>query len=147
MIFSFCYIFFLFWPSSFSYVYFVDNLALISTQDGTYENPFSNIMSALSLILIQNYPQNYIIFSPNSIIELSSEIQLKNELFIKSLGVEESNSSYGNIFFLNDSRFFISSTLNIINSRIIIQSRNIESIFILLGGATINFKVNFRFFF
>ena len=132
------------WQCSFSYICFFDNLAL-STQDGTFENPFSNIMSALSLILTQNDPQNYIIFAPHSIIELSGEIQLKNELFIKSLTVEESNSSYGNIFFLNDGRFFISSTLNIINSKIIIQSRNVESIFILLGGATINFKVDFIF--
>ena len=143
--FRFFYIFFLLWQYSFSYVCFIDNLAPISTQDGTFENPFSNIMSALSLILIQNDSQNYIIFSPNSTIELSGEIQLKNELFIKALSVEESKSSYGNIFLLNDSRLFISSTLNIINSRIIIQSRNIESIFILLGGAIINFKVNFRF--
>ena len=145
MIFPCFYIFCLLWPYGLSYIFFVDNGVSISTQDGTFENPFSDIMSALNLIINKNNPQNYIIFSSsNNITELSGEIQVKNELTIKSLNVQESTPSYGRLF-LNDTKFLISSTLNILNLKIIILSQNIESLFILLVGATINFQVVFFF--
>ena len=146
MLFPCFYIFCLLWPFSLSSICFVDNGVSISTQDGTFENPFSDIMSALNLIINQNNPQNFIIFSSsNNITELSGEIQVQNELTIKSLNVEESTPSYGRLIFLNDTRLLISSTLNILNLKIIILSQNIESLFILLVGATINFQVVFFF--
>ena len=146
MLFPCFYIFCLLWPFSLSSICFVDNGVSISTQDGTFENPFSDIMSALNLIINQNNPQNFIIFSSsNNITELSGEIQVQNELTIKSLNVEESTPSYGRLIFLNDTRLLISSTLNILNLRIIILSQNIESLFILLEGSNINFQVEFFF--
>jgi len=133
-------------PQISGYVCFVNNQLNLSSGNGTYENPFSNMTSAILDILNQNDSQNFIIISSNNNInDLSNKIQLKNEVSIETI---DGNNDDATLVFSNNASFCINSTLNLTNLIIRIENQGqIDNLFTLGSGSSINFHVIYHQFF
>lgn len=121
-------------------VFFIDNTMNFSSLEGTYENPFLNISSALSK-LNQLTPQNIILIAPGNILD-----DLETNFIINcSLTIASSRIMFDErptLVIKNQGSFLILKTLEIKDLIIIFDdSLNIEEFFSLKVNASLILKV------